>query len=146
MSLTIGKTYLGARRTLTVDDWRALGWPTTQAHELATTFAPTVQRATVLALSDDGIGELLHYPYHSPTGFEWGYGGSGPADLARAILLDHYSLAPDARGSLYPPTLNELPVEYQRFKAEVIARLPREEPWSLTTRQIEQWTRKQAVA
>lgn len=25
---------------------------------------------------------------HSPTGFEWGYGGSGPAQLALAILLD----------------------------------------------------------
>ena len=23
---------------------------------------------------------------HSPTGFEWGYGGSGPAQLALAIL------------------------------------------------------------
>jgi Family of unknown function (DUF6166) len=26
---------------------------------------------------------------HSPTGFEWGYGGSGPAQLALAILADH---------------------------------------------------------
>lgn len=25
---------------------------------------------------------------HSPTGFAWGYGGSGPAQLALAILLD----------------------------------------------------------
>jgi len=25
----------------------------------------------------------------SPTGFEWGYGGSGPAQLALAILADH---------------------------------------------------------
>lgn len=24
--------------------------------------------------------------YHSPTGFEWGYGGSGPAELALNIL------------------------------------------------------------
>jgi len=26
---------------------------------------------------------------HSPTGFEWGSGGSGPAQLALAILADH---------------------------------------------------------
>jgi len=26
------------------------------------------------------------FVYHSPTGFEWGYGGSGPADLALNIL------------------------------------------------------------
>jgi len=25
---------------------------------------------------------------HSPDGFQWGYGGSGPAQLALAILLD----------------------------------------------------------
>jgi hypothetical protein len=27
---------------------------------------------------------------HSPTGFEWGYGGSGPSQLALAILLELY--------------------------------------------------------
>jgi hypothetical protein len=25
---------------------------------------------------------------HSPTGFAWGYGGSGPAQLALALLVD----------------------------------------------------------
>ena len=27
---------------------------------------------------------------HSPTGFEWGYSGSGPAQLAYGLLLDYY--------------------------------------------------------
>lgn len=27
---------------------------------------------------------------HSPTGFAWGYGGSGPAQLALAILADYF--------------------------------------------------------
>src|SRR5262249_40617485 len=31
---------------------------------------------------------------HSPTGFEWGYGGSGPAQLALAIIADHIGPAP----------------------------------------------------
>lgn len=31
---------------------------------------------------------LRHIAYHSPTGLEWGYGGSGPADLARSILVE----------------------------------------------------------
>jgi hypothetical protein len=30
--------------------------------------------------------ELPHVVYHSPTGMEWGYAGSGPADLALSIL------------------------------------------------------------
>jgi hypothetical protein len=31
---------------------------------------------------------LVHLYRHSPDGFEWGYGGSGPADLALSILVD----------------------------------------------------------
>ena len=30
---------------------------------------------------------LKHQVKHSPTGMEWGYGGSGPADTARSILM-----------------------------------------------------------
>lgn len=29
-----------------------------------------------------------HVTHHSPSGFEWGYGGSGPADLALCLLQD----------------------------------------------------------
>lgn len=31
----------------------------------------------------------------SPTGFEWGYGGSGPSQLALALLLDNCGPRPD---------------------------------------------------
>jgi Family of unknown function (DUF6166) len=63
---------------------------------------------------------------HSPTGFEWGYGGSGPAQLAMAILADH--LGDDERAlSLY-----------QRFKWAVIAELPRNQRWTLTSREVDQ--------
>lgn len=31
---------------------------------------------------------LRHVVKHSPDGFQWGYGGSGPADLALSILHD----------------------------------------------------------
>lgn len=34
----------------------------------------------------DGV-KLIHQVKHSPTGLEWGYAGSGPADTARSILL-----------------------------------------------------------
>ena len=49
---------------------------------------------------------------HSPTGFEWGYGGSGPAQLALAILADH---CPNDEQALN---------FYQRFKWAIIAELP----------------------
>jgi Family of unknown function (DUF6166) len=33
------------------------------------------------------LGLLPHVARHSPTGFGWGYQGSGPADLARSLLI-----------------------------------------------------------
>jgi len=50
---------------------------------------------------------------HSPTGFEWGYGGSGPADLALNILLQFTD----------PMTAELL---HQAFKWEFIATMPHE--------------------
>ena len=37
---------------------------------------------------------LEHIVRHSPDGFEWGYGGSGPADLALSIVADHLGYVP----------------------------------------------------
>ena len=56
---------------------------------------------------------------HSPTGPEWGYAGSGPAQLALAVLAD---LLGDGEAALS---------RYQRFKFAVIARLPYR-GWELT--------------
>ena len=66
---------------------------------------------------------LRHLVRHSPTGFEWGYGGSGPADTARSILADHL-------GHPVPPAV------YQRFKAAVVQNLAKE--WHLASQQIDQ--------
>jgi Family of unknown function (DUF6166) len=60
---------------------------------------------------------------HSPTGFEWGYCGGGPAQLALAILADY--LGNDQQA------LNL----YQRFKWQMIAELPRKH-WILTSREV----------
>lgn len=50
---------------------------------------------------------------HSPTGFEWGYAGSGPADLAFNTLL---LVCPE-------PEAEKL---HQAFKEEFIATMPQE--------------------
>jgi hypothetical protein len=82
-------------------------------------------------LVDDGTvrAPLEHYVRHSPTGFEWGYGGSGPSDLARCILIDHL----DLHGN--PDALN---ADYQRFKFDLIADLPRE-GFELPAASVEGW-------
>ena len=63
--------------------------------------------------------------FHSPDGFEWGYGGSGPAQLALAILADYLG---DGREALKI---------YQDFKFEVVAGLPKD-GWILSSLEIDQ--------
>lgn len=42
-----------------------------------------------VSVVEDGVARpLKHINVHSPDGFEWGYAGSGPADLALAICAD----------------------------------------------------------
>ena len=61
---------------------------------------------------------------HSPTGFEWGYGGSGPAQPALAILAEHLG-DDDAALNLY-----------QDFKWACIAQI-RGANWSLSSEEID---------
>jgi hypothetical protein len=61
---------------------------------------------------------------HSPTGFSWGYGGSGPAQLALALLAD--ALADDDRAVRL----------HQDFKFRVVACWPEGERWWITADQI----------
>lgn len=63
---------------------------------------------------------------HSPTGFCWGYAGSGPAQLALAILLDHFNGDRERALSLY-----------QDFKFKVIAGLDIDKDFVLTDEQVE---------
>lgn len=60
---------------------------------------------------------------HSPDGFEWGYGGSGPAQLALALVADCW-------GEEYA-----VPKIYQRVKL-IIAKLPRD-GWKLTNDEVD---------
>lgn len=62
---------------------------------------------------------------HSPDGFQWGYGGSGPAQLALALLLD-------ATGD------SDLSVSlHQHFKRQFVAGW--REKWEITTEEIKRW-------
>jgi len=45
----------------------------------------------IIVLEDDTgrqLGVLSPVLYHSPTGLNWGYGGSGAADCARSLLIN----------------------------------------------------------
>ena len=76
-------------------------------------------------IADDGTPSPLPPRHdlinHSPTGFEWGYGGSGPAQLALAILADH--LKDEAWAILL----------HHDFKAQVIAHLDGGKDWAMSS-------------
>lgn len=63
---------------------------------------------------------------HSPTGFECGYAGSGPAQLSLAILADccgePFGLA-----------------RYQDFKFDVVARIPRDVEFEIPAKDVLEW-------
>lgn len=65
----------------------------------------------------EGGEKLFNVPHrvvhHSPSGMEWGYAGSGPADFALNVLL---LFADEAWAGLH----------YQDFKRQFVATLPRE--------------------
>jgi hypothetical protein len=60
---------------------------------------------------------LWHDVLHSPDGFEWGYAGSGPADLARSMCHHLMGATP-------------APYIYQYVKADLIAPISTDE-WRL---------------
>jgi Family of unknown function (DUF6166) len=98
---------------------------------------------------------------HSPTGFGWGYRGSGPAQLALALLADHLGPLPAPERCPYCSSamdgwrcteeacayhgetdgkwanIQGKYVHYQDFKDAIVARLRGD--WSLTSENIEAW-------
>lgn len=88
--------------------------------------------ARVVIRDDHGtraLGLRLNIRNHSPTGFEWGYGGSGPAQLALAMICE---VTGDRDLAL---------ATYQRFKAEIVQSLPRDRDWTLGFDEVEKFVR-----
>jgi hypothetical protein len=80
--------------------------------------------AVIVSVDGRPLNPRLDLWNHSPTGFEWGYGGSGPAQLALAILAHH--LGDDELAFNF----------HHRFKWMVIAELPKRS-WLLTSQEID---------
>jgi hypothetical protein len=76
-----------------------------------------------VCVDGEPLNPRLDLQSHSPSGFEWGYGGSGSAQLALALLAEHLEddgLAEDL---------------HQSFKWAVVANLPHSR-WILTGDEI----------
>jgi hypothetical protein len=70
----------------------------------------------------------------SPTSFEWGYAGSGPASLALAILADH----------LNGGNASAAAALYQRYKTDVISNITAD-AWRITEESVVAWVARQKV-
>jgi len=75
---------------------------------------------------DGKLPQMQNHVNHSPDGFAWGYGGSGPAQLAYAILWD------------VTENRDKSQEFYQLYKWSVVSRLPRE-PWTITLESVLDW-------
>ena len=99
----------GALRLVVPGEVRPIGIPVRPEYEALTGDPEDI--VLWRTLEGEAHASVPHAARHSPTGIEWGYGGSGPADLALSVLL---ALTEEQ-------TANAL---YQRFKQEVVAAVP----------------------
>ena len=100
---------------------------------------------TVKVITTDGkVRTLHHVVVHSPTGFSWGYGGSGPSDLALSILCDYSGF----RGAKAPRHEFMLPDDHpwrkawklhHHLKDAFVSRWPSGEDWMLSKVMLEEW-------
>lgn len=95
----------------------------------------TADRSVTVHIMNEGGGThpLEHHVRHSPDGFSWGYGGSGPSELARCILLDYFGWMEEEEREA------KVQSRYQDFKFSIIAALPMDEDFKLTSYEIERW-------
>ena len=102
----------------------------------------------VVVSSDQGRGNLISSPLHhvvkhSPSGFEWGYAGSGPADTSLSILADYFGERPTKDDVYYGRGKAVHPSLYQQFKRDFIAPAAKE-GFTITSDQIKDWLAKNA--
>lgn len=79
-------------------------------------------------------GELTHHVLHSPDGFNWGYSGSGPTELARCILIDHLGNGGEKEMDAYPHVV-------RAFRESFLTPVPAGQPWVLRSVDIDAWLR-----
>lgn len=80
--------------------------------------------------------------HHTPDGFEWGYGGSGPADLALNIIeymLREKNFVGSKAHCFHGEAFNAAILLHQDFKWQCIATVPREKGGFIPTIAIMRW-------
>lgn len=138
------RAYAGRREAITAERWHTYYKCTKRKAEELAKENQTEPRVYVQEVENGQVlweYELPHYSYHSPNGFEWGYGGSGPADLARCILIHFLCLGPKRSCRMKKEVM--VP-HYQDFKSRFLAIAP-EEGFLIDEEQIGTWAKEQGI-
>lgn len=85
-----------------------------------------INRATNTLVRSYELPPRLDLANHSPTGFAWGYGGSGPAQLALAILADALGSGREGDALAF----------HHAFKWSRIAHIPHDSGWVVTSDEV----------
>lgn len=103
------------------------------------TYLGRFDRLVVVDVGDRAY-PLPHIVHHSPTGYAWGYAGSGPADLALSILADYFEepaeLVLGHVRSMWAPR-SKAACLYQPFKFAFLTRPDRD--LKISSLEIEAW-------
>lgn len=86
--------------------------------------------------------ESLKVRNHSPTGFEMGYLGSGPSQLALAIMLRYYANPANQPEACDDGGVRAAQLIYHDFKQDFVAQASRE-GFDVTEDEITRWIRKE---
>lgn len=98
-----------------------------------------LQDDNIVIMSTDGelwanLPLYLDEVNHSPTGFEWGYYGSGPSQLAYAILRSYLELVDELD---VPTAISQAKRHYMRFKQAYVGKWGKE--WEISGEEIGVW-------
>lgn len=95
------------------------------------------------------VRKLPHHVKHSPTGMSWGYGGSGPADLSRSLLIDALAIKTHVAGmdccigragdAVDERLFALVKGGYQGFKWAFVSKWPQGGPWTMRRSEIRTW-------
>ncbi len=86
---------------------------------------------------------LRHVVLHSPSGYSWGYEGSGPADLALSILCDVLGERPSEKQIYHGQFLAF--AHHQDFKREFVAYWEFGGGFEIDSLAVAEWLRARGV-
>lgn len=91
-----------------------------------------VYRGTLdaITVNNKPLNPCFEIAQHSQE-LKWGYGGSGPTQLALAIMVYEYGTV-----------LSRHPIHYLRLRWSILSKLP-PKAFTLTSREIETWVSRQ---